>query len=110
MEAVGKITLDADTFRALASSTRLTVLKSLDERRKTLTELSRAVKLAQSTMHHHLILLRTAGLVRVFIGDGHTNRYTLRPNAVDTVASHLRQYLNPTCPPRTSSTAKRQER
>ena len=64
MRAVGKITLDADTFRALASSTRLTVLKSLDERRKTLTELSRDLNLNKATVHEHMALLTAAGLVR----------------------------------------------
>lgn len=64
MEVVAKITLDADTFRALASSTRLTVLKSLDERRKTLTELSRDLALNKATVHEHMALLTAAGLVR----------------------------------------------
>jgi DNA-binding transcriptional ArsR family regulator len=64
MEAVAKITLDADTFRALASSTRLTVLKALDERRKTLTELSRDLALNKATVHEHMQLLTSAGLVR----------------------------------------------
>jgi DNA-binding transcriptional ArsR family regulator len=64
MRAVGKITLDADTFRALASSTRLTVLKSLDERRKTLTELSRDLNLNKATVHEHMALLTAAGLVK----------------------------------------------
>jgi DNA-binding transcriptional ArsR family regulator len=64
MEVVAKITLDADTFRALASSTRLTVLKALDERRKTLTELSRDLDLNKATVHEHMALLTAAGLVR----------------------------------------------
>ena len=64
MGFVGKITLDADTFRALASSTRLTVLKSLDERRKTLTELSRDLDLNKATVHEHMALLTAAGLVK----------------------------------------------
>ena len=64
MESVAKITLDADTFRALASSTRLTVLKALDERRKTLTELSRDLALNKATVHEHMQLLTAAGLVR----------------------------------------------
>jgi len=61
---VAKITLDADTFRALASSTRLTVLKALDERRKTLTELARDLQLNKATVHEHMQLLTGAGLVR----------------------------------------------
>ena len=97
--------------RALGDESRLRILRELSaDEPRTLTELSRAVKLAQSTMHHHLILLRAAGLVRVYLGEGHTNQYTLRPNAVENVASHLRQYLTPTRPARTSAAAKRQER
>src|ERR1051326_5467375 len=64
MHRVGKITLDAETFRALASSTRLTVLKALDERRKTLTELARDLQLNKATVHEHMQLLTGAGLVR----------------------------------------------
>ena len=100
--------------RALGDESRLRILRELSaEEPRTLTELSRAVKLAQSTMHHHLILLRSAGLVRVYIGEGHTNQYSLRPNAIDTIATHLRQYLAPGPAgraSRTSPTAKRQER
>jgi DNA-binding transcriptional ArsR family regulator len=61
---VARITLDARTFQALASSTRLTVLRALDERRKTLTELARDLELNKATVHEHLQLLTAAGLVR----------------------------------------------
>lgn len=64
MQGVSKITLDAETFKALASSTRLTVLKALDERRKTLSELSRDLVLNKATVHEHLQLLLAAELVR----------------------------------------------
>ncbi|MCA1810832.1 MAG: winged helix-turn-helix domain-containing protein [Halobacteriales archaeon] len=59
-----RITLDAETFKALASPTRLTVLRSLDERRKTLTEISRDLSLNKATVHEHLQLLTAAELVR----------------------------------------------
>lgn len=61
---MSKITLDADTFKALASATRLTVLRALDERRKTLTELARDLDLNKATLHEHLQLLTAAGLVK----------------------------------------------
>lgn len=61
---MARITLDARTFQALASSTRLTVLRALDERRKTLTELARDLELNKATVHEHLQLLTSAGLVR----------------------------------------------
>lgn len=59
-----KITLDAETFKALASSTRLTVLRALDQRRKTLTELARDLDLNKATVHEHLQLLTAADLIR----------------------------------------------
>ncbi|MCA1818434.1 MAG: ArsR/SmtB family transcription factor [Thermoplasmatota archaeon] len=61
---MAKITLDAKTFQALASSTRLAVLRALDERRKTLTELARDMDLNKATVHEHLQLLTAAGLVK----------------------------------------------
>src|SRR5437773_1504625 len=64
MPGVAKVTLDAETFRALASSTRLAVLRALGERRKTLTELARDLDLNKATLHEHLQLLSTADLVR----------------------------------------------
>ena len=59
-----RITLDAETFRALASTTRLAVLKALDERRKTLSELARDLMLNKATVHEHLQLLSAAELVK----------------------------------------------
>jgi len=64
MGSVVRITLDAETFKALASPTRLTVLRALDERRKTLTEISRDLSLNKATVHEHLALLTAAQLVR----------------------------------------------
>jgi DNA-binding transcriptional ArsR family regulator len=64
MAGVVKITLDAETFRALASATRLQVLRALDTRRKTLTELARDLALNKATVHEHLQLLTSAELVR----------------------------------------------
>ncbi|MEA3203330.1 MAG: hypothetical protein QOI63_1005 [Thermoplasmata archaeon] len=64
MGSVTRITLDAETFKALASPTRLTVLRALDERRKTLTEISRDLSLNKATVHEHLGLLAAADLVR----------------------------------------------
>lgn len=64
MGSVVRITLDAETFKALASPTRLTVLRALDERRKTLTEISRDLSLNKATVHEHLALLAAAELVR----------------------------------------------
>jgi DNA-binding transcriptional ArsR family regulator len=93
MQSVSKITLDAETFKALASATRLTVLKALDERRKTLTELAKDLDLNKATVHEHLGLLLAAGLVRKRDDEGRkwiyyeltwTGQRILRPEATTT--------------------------
>lgn len=61
---MAKVTLDLETFKALASTTRLQVLKTLDERRKTLSEISRDLELNKATVHEHLQVLVATGLVK----------------------------------------------
>lgn len=58
-----KIILDSTTFKALASRTRLNILKNLDERQKTLSELSKIMDLNKATIYEHLFLLQEVGLV-----------------------------------------------
>jgi len=58
-----KIILDSNTFKALASRTRLMILKNLDERRKTISELAKTMDMNKATIYEHLSLLKEAGLV-----------------------------------------------
>jgi DNA-binding transcriptional ArsR family regulator len=72
--AEDKITLDRKTFRSLASDTRISILKSLDRRRKMLAELSKELGMSPSTVKEHMDSLRHAGLV-VLKDDGHKWKY-----------------------------------
>ncbi len=69
-----KITLDRDAFRTLASGTRVDILKSLDKRRKTLSELSKQLSMSASTVKEHLDNLVRAGLIEQD-DDGHKWKY-----------------------------------
>lgn len=60
-----KIILDRAAFRALASDTRVEILKELDKRRKTLTEISDGVGLAVATVKEHMTSLSASGLVEM---------------------------------------------
>src|SRR5207247_10933203 len=60
----GKITLDQESFRALASDVRVEVLKRLDARRETVTDLSNLLGLSKPTLLEHLEKLQNAGLVK----------------------------------------------
>jgi DNA-binding transcriptional ArsR family regulator len=64
MESGGKITLDQESFRALASDVRVEVLKRLDSRRETVTDLSHLLQLSKPTLLEHLEKLQSAGLVK----------------------------------------------
>ncbi len=66
-----KITLDMNTFKALASDTRLDILRTLDGNKMGLKDISQATKLNKATLHEHLSKLAEAGLVKKKEREGH---------------------------------------
>lgn len=62
--SVDKITLDREVFKALASDTRLDILKALDVRQKTVTELAKELDLNKATVFEHLEKLASVGLIQ----------------------------------------------
>ena len=67
--------------RALGDSKRVAILLRLRQSPASFAELAREVALARSTTHHHLALLRAAGLI-VLHGNARRYHYTLDPNGV----------------------------
>ncbi len=61
---MSKIIIDRKALFALASETRIEILKKLDKRRMTLTELSESLSMSKTTVKEHLDKLTEAGLVR----------------------------------------------
>lgn len=61
---MSKIVLDVEAFRALSSDTRLQILKALDARRLTVSELGRLLNLNKATVYEHLKQLSVADLVK----------------------------------------------
>ena len=66
-----KVTLDMDTFKALASDTRLDILRTLDGKKMSLKDISFETKLNKATLHEHLAKLNEAGLVKKKEREGH---------------------------------------
>ena len=58
------ITLSTNEFRALASENRTGIIKLLQGRNHTLSELSKKMGLSAPTVKQHLAILETAGLVK----------------------------------------------
>lgn len=66
-----KITLDRETFKALASDTRLDILKVLDGKNIGLNEIAKVTNLNKATLHEHLTKLHEAGLIKRTEREGH---------------------------------------
>lgn len=75
--------------RALGDETRLRALQRLAGEASTLQELADHLAVGKSLMHHHLAVLRSAGLLRVSLG----LRYSVRPGAVADLSPLLGAYL-----------------
>jgi DNA-binding transcriptional ArsR family regulator len=102
------ISADSDTpplrlvrlSKALGDEKRLRILRALADGEKTLMELADAFGVAKTTMHHHMIVLRSAGLVSVGVG---SKRYRLRHETVPDVGALLSGYLGAASDPSAAS-------
>jgi DNA-binding transcriptional ArsR family regulator len=72
-----KIILDQESFKALASDTRIEILKKLDGTQLTVTDLANAMMVNKSAVHKHLTRLVEAGLVKKKEGDRKWVYYSL---------------------------------
>ena len=76
--------------KALGDEKRLRILRALADGEKTLMELAEMFGVAKTTMHHHMIVLRSAGLIMVAVG---SKRYRLRHETVPDLGALLSGYL-----------------
>jgi DNA-binding transcriptional ArsR family regulator len=89
------------SFKALSDDKRLRILRRLSDGEATLDELTNMLGLSKSTVHHHISLLRGAGLIRVHVpsdDEGHSKHkmYSLRDQSLTDVAGFLDSYLRTT--------------
>jgi ArsR family transcriptional regulator len=66
-----KVNLDIQSFKTLASETRLDILKSLDGKKMSLNDICRATNLHKMTLHEHLSKLAEAGFIKRIEREGH---------------------------------------
>ncbi|OKP87230.1 helix-turn-helix transcriptional regulator [Paenibacillus sp. P32E] len=78
--------------RALSDETRLFILRLLAGKQLSFTEIVRQVGLSKSTIHYHLIALRSAGLVIVH-STGKSTSYSLRLDALNDLPKRIADYL-----------------
>ncbi|MFL5766527.1 MAG: ArsR/SmtB family transcription factor [Actinomycetota bacterium] len=78
-------------YKALGDEKRLRMLGILARSSATLQELADGVGLAKSSAHHHLVILRAAGLVRVTTEE--FSRYTLRRDVIPEASALLEDFI-----------------
>jgi DNA-binding transcriptional ArsR family regulator len=76
--------------KALADEKRLRILRALVDGDRSLQELADIFGVAKTTMHHHMLVLRSAGLITVAVG---SKNYRLRHETVPDVGALLSGYL-----------------
>ena len=81
-----------DVYKALGDEKRLRLLRILSEGVSSLADITARVGLAKSTVHHHLSILRQAGLVLITLGSD--KQYSLRRDAIPEAAELLAGFLN----------------
>jgi len=66
-----KVNLDLDSFKALASETRLDILRTLDGKKMSLNDITKATNLHKMTLYEHLSKLVSAGFIKRIEREGH---------------------------------------
>ncbi len=77
--------------KALADESRLRLLRRMASGPISLSEATEALDVTKATAHHHLSILRQAGLVAMR-GTGRATRYTLRSDPADAARDALSEY------------------
>ena len=86
--------------KALGDEKRLRILRALADGEKSLVELADMFGVPKTSMHHHMIVLRSAGLIAVGVGQ---KRYRLREETLPDLGALLSGYLGAAAGPSTAS-------
>ncbi|SDZ64293.1 DNA-binding transcriptional regulator, ArsR family [Evansella caseinilytica] len=79
--------------QALSDENRLRILKLLAAKPQTFKAIHQYSGLAKSTVHHHLITLRSAGLVHLHISPGKPEYYTFRAQGLKELDGRMMDYV-----------------
>jgi DNA-binding transcriptional ArsR family regulator len=83
-----------DVYKALGDEKRLRLMRILADGPASLAEITDRVGIAKSTVHHHLSILRQAGMVLITLGT--EKEYSLRTDAIPEAAELLAGFLTTT--------------
>jgi DNA-binding transcriptional ArsR family regulator len=78
-------------FKALSDELRLRIVKRLSTGPSTLQQLANHFDLSKTLVHHHLVILRGAGLIQ--LREGTQKLYSLRHDTIAAIGPMLSKYL-----------------
>jgi DNA-binding transcriptional ArsR family regulator len=81
--------------KAMGDELRLRALRELRAGPMSATELSRRLGVPRTTIHHHLSILVSAGLLRVSVDDARWGNFELRPEAAAELGRLAEELLGP---------------
>jgi DNA-binding transcriptional ArsR family regulator len=84
------------TYKALGDDRRLRIMRRLSEGPASLDDLTEMLDLSKSTVHHHIALLRGAGLIRIHIPEDKSSAkksFSLREKSLADARGFLDSYL-----------------
>ena len=79
---------------ALGDELRLRILRELAGSEYTASELSTRLGVERTSLHHHLGILRSAGLISARAEGLQSWRYTRRPDGIHEASDGLQRYLD----------------
>jgi DNA-binding transcriptional ArsR family regulator len=81
------------SMKALSDKNRLKILRFIVEKERTFTDIQKYMNLARSTVHYHLVMLRSAGLITILSSPEDSDRFQFRPTGLENVHGKLIDYL-----------------
>jgi DNA-binding transcriptional ArsR family regulator len=80
-----------DVYKALGDETRLRILRLMGTGLTSLTDIAERLGLAKSTVHGHMVILRTAGLTRSLVGHVKGHVLNERPDLNSLLDTYLKE-------------------
>ncbi|WP_078430013.1 ArsR/SmtB family transcription factor [Alkalihalobacterium alkalinitrilicum] len=80
-------------LRALTDENRLKILKYLAKGDRTFSDIQKHIGLAKSTVHHHLIVLRSAGLLSLVVYESQPDQYRFREDGYTGLENLLTDFI-----------------
>jgi len=79
--------------QALSKPERLQLLRYLANEPKSMQEMIRDTNESRAQLHHELMVLRSAGMLRVHLTDRSTEKFSIRPDGVSELQMFLESYI-----------------